>query len=861
MESKRESGYTGLTAAEAERRLGKYGKNTLEQHKKKSPVLLFLSQFKDIMTIILIVCTGISAFMQDWTEAAVMIGIVVVNAFLGFIQEYKTEKTIEALRSMTALHARALRDGRQVEIAAEDIVPGDVVFVKGGDIIPADGFIITSSGLMVDEAMLTGESAAVEKSELAGYDSAVYSGTLTISGSATIGVTDTGMNTKMGKISGMIQEAKEEATPLQKRLAKLGKYIVFACLLICIAVSVAGILRGEDMINMLLTGISLAVAAVPEGLPAIVTISLALGVQRMAANKALVRRLPAVETLGGTNVICSDKTGTLTQNKMSVRETCLPSEILKTTNKGTAGAGDSRMLTNICRVCNNLSDATEQALKDIGGREAETAAAEFVRIAEIPFDSVRKCMSVIAKSKQGEFFVMTKGGADVVLGKAAYYIENGRVKRLDKTALERFRNYNDFLASKALRVLAAAYRALPQTEAEQYKKSKDKTKNLRLESGLVFAGFIGLMDRPRAEVPAAVQLCADAGIRTIMITGDHKITAAAIAKEVNIPADRVLTGDEISRMDDAAFEEAVDSVNVYARVLPEHKLRIVKALKKKNNTVAMTGDGVNDAPAIKEADIGISMGVNGTDVTREASDMVLMDDNFATIAEAVKQGRGIYDNIRKFIRYMLACNLGEVITMFAGVLFGLPLPLYPIQILWVNLVTDGLPGIALGLDPVTDDIMKRKPVPADSGLFHGRMPFLILFRGLLIGLCTLGVFASIQYTTQNTELARTAAFMTLVMTQIVHSFECRSETKSLLQSGIRDNMWLLAAGALSILMMLAVIYIPSLQVVFRTVPLEIEQMAVVAGFTAIGPILGALANDLLSHNPFSSKVKNKGKAC
>ena len=853
MESKRGSDYTGLTAAEAEHRLGKYGKNTLEQHKKKSPVLLFLSQFKDIMTIILIVCTGISAFMQDWTEAVVMIGIVVVNAFLGFVQEYRTEKTIEALRSMTAMHARVLRDGRQIEISAEDIVPGDVLFVKGGDILPADGFIITSAGLMVDEALLTGESAAVEKSEMAGYDSSVYSGTLAISGSATIGVTDTGMNTKMGKISGMIQEAKEEATPLQQRLAKLGKYIVFACLFICIAVSVAGILRGEDIINMLLTGISLAVAAVPEGLPAIVTISLALGVQRMAANNALVRRLPAVETLGGTNVICSDKTGTLTQNKMSVRETRLPAEILKTGTLNAAGAGDFRMLSNICRVCNNLSDATEQALKDIGGAEAEAAAAEFVRTAEVPFDSVRKCMSVIAKNKQGEIFVMTKGGADVVLGKSSYYIENGKVKR--------FRNYNDFLAAKALRVLAVAYRRIQPAEAEQYQQSRDKTKSLRLESNLIFVGFIGLMDRPREEVPAAVQRCADAGIRTIMITGDHKITAAAIAKEVNIPGSRVLTGDEISRMDDAEFEEAVDHVNVYARVLPEHKLRIVKALKKKNNTVAMTGDGVNDAPAIKEADIGISMGVNGTDVTREASDMVLMDDNFATIAEAVKQGRGIYDNIRKFIRYMLACNFGEVVTMFAGVLFGLPLPLYPIQILWVNLVTDGLPGIALGVDPVTDDIMNRKPVPADRGLFYGRMPFLILFRGLLIGLCTLGVFASIQYTTQNTELARTAAFMTLVMTQIVHSFECRSETKSLLQSGIRDNLWLLAAGALSILMMLAVIYIPALQTVFRTVPLEIEQMAVVAGFTAIGPILGALVNDFLGHNPFSSKGKAKKNAC
>lgn len=833
MENKWNAGYTGLSSAEAERRLSAHGKNMLVKNKKKSPLLLLLGQFKDIMTIILIVCTGISAFMGDWIEAVVMVGIVVINAFLGFIQEFRTEKTIEALRSMTALKARVLRDGKQVDIKAENIVPGDIVFVKGGDILPADGFIITSAGLTVDEAMLTGESASVEKSERPGCDAYVYSGTQVISGCATVGITDTGMNTRMGRISGMIQDVREEATPLQKRLADLGKYIMIACLLICLAVSAAGILKGENVINMLLTGISLAVAAVPEGLPAIVTISLALGVQRMAANNALVRRLPAVETLGGTNVICSDKTGTLTQNKMSVCETV-------------PAGNDAGMLFLICRLCNNLSDATELALKDIGGENTEKEASEYVRISELPFDSVRKCMSVTVKNKHGERFIMTKGGADVILGKSTRYLDNGRIRRLDRASLDRFIKCSDMMASRALRVLAAAYKVLPHSASSTSDSS---------ESELIFAGFIGLMDRPRPEVPDAVKLCADAGIRTIMITGDHKITAAAIAKEVNIPAGRVLTGDEISAMSDTEFEEAVDSVNVYARVLPEHKLRIVKALKKKKNTVAMTGDGVNDAPAIKEADIGIAMGLGGTDVTREASDMVLMDDNFATIAEAVRQGRGIYDNIRKFIRYMLACNLGEVVTMFVAVLMNLPLPLYPIQILWVNLVTDGLPGIALGLDPVSDEIMDRKPVPSERGLFYGRLPFLIFFRGILIGLCTLGVFVSISYTTGSTELARTATFMTLVMTQIVHSLECRSETKSLLQSGIRENMWLLGAGALSLLMMLAVIYIPALQSVFRTVPLEAKQLAVVAGFTAIGPILGGLANDIISHMPFAKKDK------
>ena len=809
----------GLTTKEAEQRLIKYGKNVLEQHKKKSPIMLFLGQFKEVMTLILLACTGISAFMQDWVEAIVMVGIVVVNAIMGFVQEYRTEKTIEALRSMTASYAKVFRDGKIKDIKAENIVPGDVIYIKSGDIVPADGVVINSVSLMVDEAMLTGESVAVEKSELPGYDKKVYSGTLVYSGSATVSVEQTGMNTKMGKISGMIQQVKEESTPLQKKLAKMGTYILLACAFICLVVTVTGIARGEDMINMLLTGISLAVAAVPEGLPAIVTISLALGVQRMAANKALVRRLPAVETLGSTTVICSDKTGTLTQNKMSVRQ------VYKLSEK----------LPLVCALCNNSADATEKALNEMKDADISKMTTEYERLKEIPFDSKRKCMSVVVKHRNGECFVMTKGGADVVLAKSTHYIENGKIIKMNEAARQKFKNQNDMMAAKALRVLAGAYKKI---EIEEVKNSPD------LEKSLIFTGFVGLMDPPREEVPAAVKMCKEAGIRTIMITGDHKVTAAAVAKEVNISVGEVLTGEEIEAMNDSEFEKAVDKVNVYARVQPEHKLRIVKTLKKKKNIVAMTGDGVNDAPAIKEADIGVAMGVNGTDVTREASDMVLVDDNFATIAEAVKQGRGIYDNIRKFIRYMLACNLGEVVTMFFAMLAGLPLPLYPIQILWVNLVTDGLPGIALGLDPVGEDIMKRKPVSAESGLFSGKMPFLIIFRGILIGLCTLGAFALVNYTTGNVDAARTTAFMTLVMAQIVHSLECRSETKGLFQSGVRDNLWLLSAGAFSLLMMLAVVYVPALQGVFKTIELSVSQLGIVACFTAIGPILGGIVNEI-----------------
>ena len=824
----------GLTTKEAEKRLSKYGKNVLEQSKKKSPIKLFLGQFKDVMTLILLACTGISAFMKDWVEAIVMIGIVIVNAIMGFVQEFRTERTIEALRSMTAMHAKVSRDGKIKDIKAENIVPDDIIHIKSGDVIPADGYIIESVGLTVDEAMLTGESVAVEKKRYAGENNGsdkVYSGTMVFSGKATVKVTETGMNTKMGKISGMIQQVKEESTPLQKKLAKMGTYIVIACVSICIIVTITGLMRGEEPVNMLLTGISLAVAAVPEGLPAIVTISLALGVQRMATNKALVRRLPAVETLGSTTVICSDKTGTLTQNKMSVREVFSLSE----------------KLPLIFRLCNNSADATESALYGIGGEGTVRSAAEFSRVAEIPFDSKRKCMSVIVKNTKGEYFIMTKGGADVVLAKATYYespLGNGQEKIMDGVKRKQFRSKNNEMAAKALRVLAGAYKRITAEEAESFRMGRRKSEGL--ESGMIFTGFAGLMDPPREEVPEAVKMCTEAGIRTIMITGDHKVTAAAVAKEVNIMGNTVMTGDEISAMNDADFEKAVDKVNVYARVQPEHKLRIVKTLKKKNNIVAMTGDGVNDAPAIKEANIGVAMGVNGTDVTREASDMVLMDDNFATIAEAVKQGRGIYDNIRKFIRYMLACNLGEVVTMFAAMLLGLPIPLYPIQILWVNLVTDGLPGIALGLDPVSDDIMKRKPISADKGLFSGKLPFLIIFRGMLIGLCTLGAFMFVNYTSENAELARTAAFLTLVMTQIVHSLECRSETKGLLESGIRENLWLLSAGAFSLLLMMAVIYVPMLQGVFKTVALGFTQLVIVACFTALGPIVGGLINEIIS---------------
>lgn len=823
--------YTGLSETEAAEKLRKNGKNVLHKKKRKSAIRIFLSQFTDVMVLILMVCTVVSAFLNDWMEALVMIAIVVVNAILGFIQEYKTERTIEALGALSASKATVLRDGIKKSIPVENVVQGDVCMVFTGDRVPADGFIISSEGLTVDESMLTGESIAVTKTK-----GSLYSGTSIMSGHAVFGVTSVGMQTEMGKISDMIQDVEEEETPLQKRLAKMGTYIIFACLAVCGVVVTVGILKGEPIMSMLLSGISLAVAAVPEGLPAIVTIALALGVSRMAMRNALVRRLPAVETLGCTDVICSDKTGTLTQNKMSVREFKTVGTILS----GKSHETDARMAADICRECNNDGDSTERALLEYFTQKDNTVPAlnRYSRVLEFPFDSSRKCMTVIVRNERGEQYVFTKGAPEIVLKKCAHVFSDGKFSLLDGRWKSRVESSANKMASNALRVLAVAYRKVLPGENIRDREG--------MESKLSLTALFGLADPPREEAQQAVAECGEAGIRTVMITGDHKVTAAAIGREIGILHDgeEIVTGEELDQMSDAELQEKIPKISVFARVLPVHKLRIVKAFKALGKTVAMTGDGVNDAPAVKAADIGISMGINGTDVTREASDMVLTDDNFATIVRAVREGRAIYDNIKKFIRYMLACNLGEVITMFLGILCGLPLPLYPIQILWVNLATDGLPGIALGMDCPAHDIMKRPPVPASRGIFAGKMLRLIITRGFLIGLCTLGVFVTVNWSCGSVETGRTAAFVTLVLAQLVHSFECRSDTKGLLQIDLRENLLLVAANAVSILMMLAVIYIVPLQGIFRTVPLDLWQWGIVCGFTALVPIIGGAIDSL-----------------
>lgn len=886
----------GLSDREAEKRLREHGPNLLTGKKKISPLKLLLGQFTDIMVIILLISTAISAFMGEITEAVTIIAIVILNAVLGFVQEFRTEKTIEALKSLAAPAARVIRNGRQVSVPAEQIVPGDLIVLETGDRVPADAVLVESSNTQADESLLTGESVPVEKYASAAVDrrqdedkkSMVYMGTSITGGRAKAIVTATGMNTEMGKIAELIQNIEEEQTPLQKRLEKLGKIIAAGCLTICAIVACTGILRGEDAFNMLLSGISLAVAAVPEGLPALVTISLALGVQRMLRRNALIRRLPAVETLGCAGVVCSDKTGTLTQNKMTVRSIYadgriyeikdekgpggpfyanrrairpLEDDSLKTvleigalcnnaslsgvpegrSSDGKSSGGRSSLLENIRSKLKPVSekwettgDPTEGALLVAAAKASLTPdmlAGKYYRIDELPFDPDRKCMSVVCANHRGEVFLFTKGAPDMLLKKCTRIHAPGGARLLDQVTRSRILKANDSMAGNALRVIAMAYRKL---NSRDYRREE-------LESDLVFAGLAGMIDPPRPEAAEAVMKCRMAGIRPVMITGDHKLTAVSIARELDIYRDGegVLTGSELDDMDEAALEKKAGNVSVYARVSPKHKLMIVRALKRLGSIVAMTGDGVNDAPAVKEADIGVAMGMTGTDVTKEASSMILLDDNFATIVAAIEEGRVIYSNIRKFIRYMLSCNIGEVLTMFLGMMFGLPVPLLPIQILWVNLVTDGLPAVALGFDPPERDIMKQKPREPEESIFSHGLSGLILLRGILIGLTTLAVYAAMIHFTADIGLARTCAFVTLVLTQLVHVFECKSETKNIFQIPLLNNIYLVLAVLCSLIMILGVVYVPALQNIFKTVPMGSNDWLIVGGLTLFVPVLSS----------------------
>jgi Ca2+-transporting ATPase len=857
---------SGLSEKEAQYRLHQYGYNQLREKKKISALQTFLAQFKDFMVLVLIAATLVSGLLGEYADAITILAIIIINAVLGFIQERRAEKSLEALKKLTAPEAAVIREGEQATISARELVPGDIVLLETGDRIPADIRLVNSVNMEADESLLTGESVPVkkkieipqgEKIGVGDQKNMAFSGTVITRGRGKGVVIATGMKTEMGQIAGLMQEVEEEDTPLQKRLAQLGKWLVALCLVISAIVVGMGIYQGKDLFQMFLAGVSLAVAAIPEGLPAVVTIALAIGVQRMIRCNAIIRKLPAVETLGCATVICSDKTGTLTQNEMTVRQVWVNNQFLEISGQGYDPKGEffdseaglrvkegfelTKALT-ICALCNNstlrksttiigglfrrskserdwniVGDPTEGALLVLGAKGGiwrEQLEKNLYRVDEFPFDSDRKRMTVVYRDENGAKEALVKGAPDIMLSLCDKILINGQIRPLTNHWKDLIREQNSQMANQALRVLAMACRPLnPGTILEPDK----------VERELTFVALAGMIDPPRSQAKKAIQVCNKAGIKTVMITGDHHLTAMAVARELGMVGEkaRVVTGEKLENMPDREFEEIVYEVAVYARVSPKHKLRIVKALKRQGHVVAMTGDGVNDAPAVKEADIGISMGKTGTDVTKEASAMILSDDDFATIVAAVEEGRGIYDNIRKFIRYLLSCNVGEVLVMFLAALGGLPLPLLPIQILWVNLVTDGLPAMALGVDNKDPDVMSRKPRSPKESVFSQGLGTKIMLRGMQIAVGTLVVFVlGLVISGNDLALARTMAFTTLVFSQLFHVFECKSERHTVFETGIFSNMYLAGAVLMSTTMQLAVIYLPFFQAVFKTVPLS-----------------------------------------
>ncbi|NMB45863.1 MAG: cation-translocating P-type ATPase [Firmicutes bacterium] len=898
----------GLSTSEAEKRIKQFGGNQLAEPSYPSLLLCFLRQFQDFMVMVLIGATVISALLGEVPDALAILAIIVCNAFLGFIQEYKAERSLEALQEMVAPTCVVLRDGRETKIEAVQLVPGDIVFLTSGQRVPADGRLLDANLLAVEEATLTGESHPVEKGTeyvfsdpvpLGDRRNSVFMGTTVVRGKGRFIVTATGMGTEIGRIAAMIHAVPVEATPLQRRLEQLGKWLVAGCSLVVGVVFLVGVLQGFPIYRMFLTGVSLAVAAIPEGLPAVVTIALAMGVQRMSRRHAIVRHLPAVETLGCATVICSDKTGTLTQNVMTVREIRLSSAVYQITGTGYTPEGDILALDGhpinavgkdleralmAGALCNNariyppmgrsggmkglwrklrignvgsqkdgewslIGDPTEGALL-VAAAKANLYKEDLESgnrvVGELPFDSRRKRMTIITQAPGKNPMAWVKGAPDVILDLCTHIRKNGEGVLLSSWDKQRIkRNYED-MSSSALRVLALAERQLLPGTVGQLRRMSEA----EIERGLTFLGLVGMIDPPRPEAVKAIASARRAGIRTILVTGDHANTAVAIACELGLSVGQgsAVSGAELEKMDDTELQRVVSHINVFARVQPEHKVRIVRALKAQGEIVGMTGDGVNDGPAVKEADIGIAMGKVGTDVSREASDIVLADDNFATIVAAIEEGRAIYDNIRKFIRYLLGCNVGEVLTMLFATLVGLPLPLLPIQILWMNLVTDGLPAIALSVDPGDPDIMERSPRSPEEGIFARGLYLRIASQGLLIGICSLMVFVlELFWGSGKLECARTMAFSALVMSQLLFVFQCRSEHHRVWEVGLLGNPWLLGAVIVSTAMHLAVLYIPTLQPIFKTVPLVYGQWALVLFFSGLCAVWGDVAVSIYEH--------------
>jgi Ca2+-transporting ATPase len=844
------SSHDGLVPEEAARRLTEYGPNELTEGKKISAWLIFLEQFKSVLIIILLVATVLSAIMNEIVDAIVIAIIVLFAAGLGFIQEYRAERSMEALKKMTAPTATVIRGGREVEIPARDLVPGDVVIIKTGDRIPADGRLLEAVNLKVEEASLTGESVPVNKDvkaisgdpSIGDRKNMIFTGTSVAYGRGKAVVTSTGMNTEFGKIARLLQEVKEEDTPLQVNLDKMGKWIAYGALSLCAVLVVLGIARGNDILEMIIWGVSLAVAAVPEALPAVVTVSLSLGVQRMAKKNALIRKLSAVETLGSTDYICSDKTGTLTQDQMTVRRVYAGGQIYEVTGIGYEPRGDFlldgkkvdihqndtlKKLFTAGALCNDTTLVTENGRWDVkgdptegslvvlaakAGIEQQALNSDFPRIHEVPFSSESKRMTTVHQTPTGKI-AYAKGAPEVILNACNRVSVDAKEKAISQSERQMILEQANRMAGEALRVLGMAYKVVD-----------NNLDNQEVEQNMVFLGMVGMIDPPREEVKEAIKKCDQAGIRSVMITGDHKITAMAIARELGLLKNGVaFSGDEVDRMNQQEFEDMVEKIEVYARVSPAHKLRVVEALVKKDHVVAMTGDGANDAPALKKADIGIAMGITGTDVTKEAAKMVLTDDNFASIVAAVEEGRGVFSNIKKYLVYLLSCNLGEILLMataiLLGPLFGLEagvIPLIAVQILYVNLATDGLPAIALSVDPPEFDIMQKKPRPRKETIFNSSVLGYMLLAGIWTAAVSLGVFVWALHSGKPMEEAQSICFITLILIQFFNAMSCRSIEQSLFKVGFFKNKWLLLAMAWEIALLILIIYVPPLENAFQT---------------------------------------------
>jgi P-type Ca2+ transporter type 2C len=863
----------GLSTPEVEKRLQQYGPNALTSTPRRTALSILIAQFKSLIVVLLIAAASLAFVLNETVEGFAILVVIFINAIIGFLTELRAEQAITALQEQTVPTAHVIRDKLQQKIPAANLVPGDMVVLSAGERVPADGRLVESVQLQIQEASLTGESLPVNKIEealssengqipLGDRTNMAYMGTVITDGRGLMLVTATGMNTEVGKIGTMIDEAVTQDTPLERRLEQLGRALIGIVAVLCAVIVTAGVLRGENLLYMLEVGISLAIAAVPEGLPAVATMTLALGVQRMAKKHALMRRLHAVETLGSTTVICTDKTGTLTKNEMTVTRIVLNGDQLDVTGSGYESKGTFRddsgeidprenehlmLALQVGTLCNDaelenskrgiqvLGDPTEGALivaAEKAGLHHDSLEEDYERVDEVPFDSETKYMVTVHHTPEGSLVAYMKGAPAAVMESAASFMAHGKTRSITEKDRSAILKLNRNMAEDALRVLAVAYRELP----EDYTPDD-------LVSGFTFVGLFGMIDPLRDEAKGAIEQCHEAGIRTIMITGDQPVTAEEIARQLGLDRDnqgrqyRTVHARELEGLDDEGWQRVVSETGVFARVSPEHKLRIVEALQRQNQIVAMTGDGVNDAPALRKADIGVAMGIKGTEVAKETADMIISDDNFATIVRAVEQGRMIYSNIQRFIHYLFSCNFSEIITVFVAIMIGWPLPLAPLQILWLNIITDVFPALALALEPSAPNMMKRKPRDPQERLLNKTFAGLIVWQGFLLAGVTLAAFAigMSWYGTEGTGLrhAVTISFMTLALAQTFHAFNARSQMDSAFNSRLFTNAWLWGAVLICVLLQFAAVYIPFLQRVLRTVPLNLSDWGLVVIFSLL----------------------------